>query len=174
MSERATGRTIRSRTGIVWLVGTALVAAALLVDVLLRGGPLQLVLIAPWLLLPVWLAWAFFTAPGIRVDAAGAVVRNPLRTTAFGWSRVETIRSRWQVAFALTDGRTVQAYGAPAAAPGRRRANEQADGVVEELEALRSAAGAADAPVTARWNLDALIPLAVLVVWAAAAVAVTR
>ena len=112
-------------------------------------------------------------------DAAGAVVQNMLRRTSFGWSRVRDIDFRWQLEFSLDDGTRVSAYGGPARSrPTRTRVRDdeaaKAPAGVRDLADIRdlwqAADGSADAPIRREWDVRALIALAVLVVWAVAAV----
>lgn len=181
MSREAASRTIRSRTGIVWLVVVGVGVAALLVDVLVRGGALDLVLVAPWLLLIVWVVWAFLATPSLRADERGVSVRNPLRSTTAGWAAVREVTLRWQLELRLDGDRRLQVWAVQARRAPRRTGDAAAAGsgreqqVLEDLRDLRtSAVRSASADVRQRWNLDALVVLAVLVVWAAVAVAVTR
>ncbi len=170
-SPTAASATIRNRSGIVWLVVVGALAVFLLVDVAARGGFFQVLLLAPWLLLPIWVVLAFLVLPALTVDDRGVLVRNPFRRTAFGWSRVREVDSRWQIGFRLVDGRSVQAFGAPLR---RGRAAASDSGELDHVLALRNAGTRGDDPVVLRWNLGVLAALAVLLVWAAVAVAVTR
>lgn len=189
---RERSRTIRGNAGLVWLLLAAVVVAFLLGDVLIRGSAEQAALIAPWLLLPLWFVWTFLYAPSVVADPRGAIVRNPLRTTDIPWAAVESIALKWQVAFVLDSGRTVQAWAIPAGKPTRRgvphpsereteilrELHEQAadgavsDGAVSDGAVPAGGSGAAGR-VRTSWNVPQLIVLALLVVWAVAAVAVT-
>ncbi len=167
----AASATIRNRSGIVWLAVVGVLVVFLLGDVALRGGLLQMALITPWLLIPVWTIVVFLVLPRLEVSRQGVIVRNPFRTTEFGWSRVDDISSRWQIGFRLVSGRSVQAFGAPLR---RGRAATAAD--TDELDhviALREAGhGDSGAPVSVRWNRGVLVSLAVLTAWAALATAI--
>lgn len=190
-------RTIRGSAGIVWLLLTSAAVAFLLGDVVVRGSATDAVLIAPWLLLPVWFVWTFLYAPSVRADEHGVVVRNPLRTTAAPWAAVRDIVLRWQIAFVLAEGREVQAWAAAAKRPGRRRLAdtaevrlfERGDAAIpraqpaeRELEILSelhemAADGAAPADggaVRRSWNALELAALAVILAWAVVSFAVTR
>ncbi len=181
MTADATSLTIRSTGGIVWLVVVAAGVAVLFLDVLVRGDLRQTLLIAPWLLLAVWTVWVFMAAPRLRADDAGLVVRNPIRTLEVPWGSVERFAMRWQLEVQLRDDQRVQVWAVGA----RRAPRRGADGdeprggreleILSDLEAMRAErTAAAAAGVRTRWNLDVLLVLAALVVWAAVAVAVTR
>lgn len=172
----AAGRTIRGNAGLVWLVVTGAAVLGLLIDVLVRGGAVDLLLIAPWMLLPVWVVWAFLASPRLRADAEGVSIRNPLRTTSGPWSSVEDLAMRWQVEVRFVGGRTVQAWSVAARKANPRNPEQPAERELEILRELREAAApSALAPVpTVRWNADILLVLAALIVWAAVAVVVTR
>ncbi len=181
MTADATSRTIRSTGGIVWLVVVAAGVTALLIDALVRGGPVGTLLIAPWLLLVVWIVWAFMAAPLLRAGRGGLIVRNPIRTIEIPWNAVERFAFRWQLEVHLRDAERVQVWSVGA----RRAPRRGADGheprgdreleILTDLEAMRAErTAAAAAGVRTRWNLDVLLVLAALVVWAAVAVALTR
>ena len=179
---RERSRTIRGNAGLVWLLLAAAVVAFLLGDVLIRGSAEQAVLIAPWLLLPLWFVWTFLYAPSVVADPSGAIVRNPLRSTDIPWTAVQSIVLKWQAAFVLESGRTIQAWAIPAGKPTRRGVPHPSERETEILRELheQAADGAVPAGGTApvgrvrtSWNAPQLIVLALLVVWAAAAVAVT-
>ncbi|MDN3309702.1 PH domain-containing protein [Microbacterium oryzae] len=190
---RERSRIIRGNAGLVWLLLAAVAVAFLLGDVLIRGSAQQAVLIAPWLLLPLWFVWTFLYAPSVVAHPRGATVRNPLRTAEIPWTAVESIALRWQVAFVLESGRAIQAWAIPAGKPTRRgvphpsereteilrELHEQAaDGAVSNDGAVSDGAASANRTVPVgrvrtSWNAPQLIALVVLVVWAAVAVAVT-
>lgn len=179
MSAEAASRTIRSRAGIVWLVVVGVGATVLLVDVLVRGGATDLLLTAPWLLLIVWVVWAFLASPSLRADDHGVSVRNPFRSTTAPWAAVREISLRWQIELRLDGDRRVQVWAVQARRAPRRTGETAGSGrereVLDDLRALHAAASRGrGAAVRRRWNLDVLVPLAALVIWAAVAVAVTR
>ncbi|GAA1727685.1 hypothetical protein [Microbacterium paludicola] len=95
-------RILRSATGLVWLVAVAAVVLFLLGDVVVRGSWLQALLIAPWLLIPVWAVYAFLYAPHIAVDEERIRVHNILRTIDLPWSTVDDVVMRWQLELHLT------------------------------------------------------------------------
>ncbi|MDR6876338.1 MULTISPECIES: PH domain-containing protein [Microbacterium] len=173
-------RTIRGSAGIVWLLATSAVVVFLLGDVVVRGSAVDAVLIAPWLLLPVWFVWTFLFAPSVHADEDGVVVRNPLRTTRAPWSAVRDIVLRWQIAFVLADGRDLQAWAAAAKRPsGRAHTPQPAERELEILRELREAAADGAAPadggeVRTSWNAREIGLLAAILIWAAVSVAVTR
>lgn len=170
----ATTRTIRGNAGIVWLVVTAVVVLFLLGDVVVRGSWYEALLIAPWLLLPVWFVWVFLYAPRVTADRHGVRVRNPLRTTSVPWSAVREITLRWQTAFRLADGREVQAWAIPAKRPNRRTHDQPAERETEILQELHeSAQGADGGEVRRNWDAPAIASLVVILAWAAVAVALT-
>ncbi|WOF24432.1 PH domain-containing protein [Microbacterium betulae] len=168
----ATSRTIRGNAGIVWLVLTAAVVLFLLGDVVVRGGAYQALLIAPWLLLPVWFVWVFLYAPHVTADRQGVRVRNPLRTTEIPWDAVREITLRWQVAFRLADGREIQAWAVAAKRPNRRSHDQPAERETEILRELReNALPSVGGEARQSWDVPALASLLALLAWAAAAVA---
>ncbi|MGB4136372.1 MAG: PH domain-containing protein, partial [Microbacterium sp.] len=179
-------RTYRGWSGATVSVLAAAVAVFLLVDVVVRGGGVQLLLLAPWVLLGLWVVYEASAASFFRVDDDGVLVQNLLRRTAFGWNRVRDVDYVWQVQFSLDDGRTVAAMGGPARSRPRRQTARERDvegprvpaGItaLAELEERRHAAAgpAADAPIHRTWDWPALAALLVIAVWAVVAVLVTR
>lgn len=95
-------RVLRPATGTFWLVAVAVVVLFLLGDVVVRGSWGQALLIAPWLLIPVWFVYVFLYAPHLEVDDDRVRVRNVLRTIELPWSTVDDIVMRWQLEFHLT------------------------------------------------------------------------
>lgn len=176
-------RTYRASSGPVVLVVTGLLALFLLGDTVVRGSWLQMILVAPWVLLALWAVYELSFVSLVRVDGEGAVVQNMLRRTTFGWSRVRDIDFRWQLEFSLDDDTRVSAYGGPARSrPTRSRVRDEdvakAPAGVRDLADIRdrwqAADGSADAPIRREWDVRALIALAVLVVWAVAAVLIVN
>lgn len=174
-------RTYRASSGPVVLVVTGLLAVFLLGDTVVRGSWLQMFLVAPWVLLALWVVYELSFVSLVRVDDAGAVVQNMLRRTTFGWSRVRDIDFRWQLEFSLDDGTRVNAYGGPARSrPTRRRIRDDEEAKaptgVRDLADIRdrwqAADGSADAPIRRDWDVRALIALAVLVLWAVGAIVI--
>jgi len=158
----------------VVLVLSALAAIFLLGDAVVRAGWGQMLLIAPWVLLIVWVVYELSFASSVQIDDGGAVVQNFLRRTAFGWHRVRDIDLRWQLEFTLDDDRKLSSYGGPVRSrPVRRRASEdevaEAPAGIRDLTAIRdrweAAVGvAASAPIRRSWDGPALIAFGVIVV----------
>ncbi|MGX1585108.1 PH domain-containing protein [Microbacterium sp. NPDC055502] len=175
-------RTYRASSGTVILVLSVLLVLFLLGDTVVNGSIVQALLIAPWMLLALWIVYEISFVSHVRVDAHGATVQNLLRRTSFGWGHVRDIDLRWQLEFALDDGRTLTSWGGPARArPPRQRRDEDAEPRVPSgLRALTdirdrwSEAAAADAPIRRTWDGPALIALAVIVLWTAAALVVVN
>lgn len=177
-------QTYRASSGIAVMIVSALFGIFLLGDAVVRGSFTQMLLLAPWVLLGLWVVYEFSFVSMVRVDDSGAVVQNLLRRTTFGWRRVRDIDLRWQLLFSLDDGTEVGCYGGPARArPTRSRSSDDAAAAkvpsgVRELTEMRDrweAAGAAsDAPIVRTWDARALIALAVIIVWAVAAVLIAN
>lgn len=180
-------KTYRSASAIVAVAGFGILGVFLLGDVFVRGGVIQGFLVAPWVLLAVWVMYALLYAPFVAIDDSAIVIANPVRVTRVPWSAVVDVRLRWQVTVDTTDGRSVSAFGGPA--PGRparlpraARASEtdeatRAPAAVREVDEIRALWRAnADQPrrdaVTTTWNRAVLIPLTVIVAAAAVALVV--
>lgn len=184
-------RVLRATSGTVALIVAGVAAVLLLGDALLRAGIVEMLRLAPWVLLVVWGVYVLMYASHIAFDAREVTVQNYLRVTRTPWLRVEDISLRWQVVLALHDGGTVTAYGGPVVGrPGRaarreRRADERAgagstdDGrslpaALREVAELRDAWQQAErdpgAPEPTRrwWDLPALAALVVILIGAAA------
>ncbi|WP_334146865.1 PH domain-containing protein [Microbacterium sp.] len=176
-------RTFRASSGPVVMALTSALALYLLGDTAVRGSLMQMLLVAPWLLLGLWIVYQVSFVSRVRVDAHGALVQNMLRRTTFGWSRVRDIDFRWQLEFALDDGKTVACYGGPARSRptrSRMRSNDEAPkapvGVrdLSDIRELWQAGSAGQAPIVRSWDGPALIALAVIVLWAVGAVLITQ
>lgn len=167
MSRQApTSRTIRTNSGIVWLVIVGAIVAFLLVDLALRGTPGQLLSISPWLLLITWTVWALGVYPCIVADREVVEVRNPLRTYRFGWQEVAELSLRWQVAFRMRDGKVIASWAVPVSRSRRARAAQQpADREVEILQELREARSGNGEALTSRWNLLPIGGFVALLAW---------
>ncbi|MER7796635.1 hypothetical protein [Microbacterium sp. NPDC096154] len=187
MTERP--RILRAPTGLFWLVGVAAVAVLLLGDVVVRGGGEQALLIAPWLLVPVWFVYVFFYAPHVAVDARRVRVHNVLRAVELPWAAVDDIVMRWQLEFHLTEA----ARAANPAAGGRKgvvlawsftrrgrgraaaRVAEETDDTLDVLRGLRaSAEPQPDARPTVSWDIPAIVTGVVIAAWCVVALVVTR
>ncbi|MFY9714531.1 MAG: PH domain-containing protein [Microbacterium sp.] len=169
-------RTFRAPSGPVVLTLSALLAVFLLGDVVVRGSWGQMMLLAPWVLLGLWVVYEVSFVSRLRIDKHGAAVQNMLRRTSFGWSRVRDIDFRWQLVFALEDGSALTCYGGPARSrPVRSRMRDgdeaKAPAGLRELADLRdrwqAASDTQDAPIRRTWDGPALIVLGVLMLWAA-------
>ena len=102
---------LRAPTSLIWLVGVAAVVLFLLGDVVVRGSWWQLLLIAPWTLIPVWFVWVVLYLPHVAIDAEGAHVHNVLRTIHLPWATVDDIVMRWQLEFHLTSEAAAAGFG---------------------------------------------------------------
>lgn len=176
-------RTFRAASGPVVLALTSALALFLLGDTVVRGSWGQMLLVAPWLLLGLWIVYEVSFVSRVRVDDEGVLVQNMLRRTTFGWSHARDIDLRWQLEFALDDGTNVSCYGGPARArPARRRMRAgdeapQAPAGFRDLADIRQRwqdASGADAPIIRGWDGPAVIALFVIVAWAIAAVLITN
>ncbi|MDQ1128173.1 PH domain-containing protein [Microbacterium sp. SORGH_AS_0888] len=175
----------------VWLIVAAAVAVLLLGDALLRSGWRETALLAPWVLLLLWGVYVVLFASAVVTDADGIEVRNLLRVTRASWGQVADITMAYQIVVRLLDGRRVNCFGGPVRGRPRRSAHggrlpalrprdedeapvvdttgvDQADRIVEEWE--RAGAVSGTGTIARSWDLPALVALAVLVVWAVAAV----
>lgn len=176
-------RTFRAASGPVSLVLCSLLAIFLLGDAVVRAGWGQMLLLAPWVLLGLWVVYEIAFVSAVRVDGEGAVVQNMLRRTSFGWSRVRDIDLRWQLLFSLDDGSDVSCYGGPARArpvrrPARGDEEAKAPSGLRDLTEIRdrweAAPRTADAPIRRTWDSQALSALGVIVLWAVASVLIAN
>ncbi len=180
VSESPDGaRTFRAPSGTVMLVLSILLAVFLLGDVVVRGGWMQLLLIAPWLLLALWVVYEVSFVSHIRIDGTGARVQNLLRRTDFGWSHVRDVDLRWQLVFHLDDGTELTSWGGPAHARPRRshmRDDEETKvaGALRQFTAIRDrwqeGAGTAGPSIRRSWDVPALMALATILLWATGSV----
>ena len=183
-------RVLRALSGSVALIVTGAIALVLLGDALVRAGILEMLRLAPWVLLAVWGVYVLIYASHIAFDARGATVQNYLRVTRLSWHDVQDLSLRWQVVFTLSDGTAVTAYGGPVVGRpgragrrdgdrGRRREEDERRAVpaaLREFGELRDAwhqaesevpsAGASRARAVRSWDVPALIALAVIVIGA--------
>lgn len=176
-------RTFRAASGPVSLVLCSLLALFLLGDAVVRAGWGPMLLLAPWVLLGLWVVYEIAFVSSVRIDDDGAMVQNMLRRTSFGWSRVRDIDLRWQLVFSLDDGSDLSSYGGPARArPVRRPVREdeeaKAPAGLRDLADIRdrwqAAADTADAPIRRSWDAQAVIVLGVIVLWAAASIMIAN
>lgn len=167
-------RVFRATSAPVTMIGAGAVAVFLLGDALLRGGVGQTLLLAPWILLVLWIVYAAVFTPRVETDAAGITVVNVLRTARVPWGRVTDLSTRWQVTLQLDDGSRVAAFGGPS--PRRSRSRDQRETPYSDMDLIRREwedareADVPGGPVQRRWNVGVVVSLAVLVVWAVAAV----
>ncbi len=133
--------------------------------------------VLPLSLFLAWVLWIVLLRPGLRYDAAKAVVTNIGRTHTVPWPRVAGVRQRLNVVFELDTGKSIEAWGAPYP---RKRSNVlngfskdpaqseyDFDQRAELLESFRKAAPASDEPVRSRWDV---VPLLIGLVLAIAVV----
>lgn len=175
-------RTFRAASGPVSLVLCSLLAIFLLGDAVVRAGWGQMLLLAPWVLLGLWVVYEIAFVSVVRIDDQGAMVQNMLRRTSFGWSRVRDVDLRWQLVFSLDDGTDLSSYGGPARARPVRRATgddeAKAPVALRDLTDVRdrwqAAVSGADAPIRRTWDYRALIALGVIVLWAVASILIAN
>ncbi|WP_285363078.1 PH domain-containing protein [Microbacterium sp. LMC-P-041] len=175
-------RTFRAASGPVSLVLCSLLAIFLLGDAVVRAGWGQMLLLAPWVLLGLWVVYEIAFVSVVRIDDQGAMVQNMLRRTSFGWSRVRDVDLRWQLVFSLDDGTDLSSYGGPARArPVRRVTGDdeaKAPVALRDLTDVRdrwqAALSGADAPIRRTWDYRALIALGVIVLWAVASILIAN
>lgn len=176
---------LRAPSGTVAMIVSGVVAIFLLGDAVLRAGWGEMLLLAPWVLLAVWLVYLLMYASVIETDAGAATVQNFLRRTRLPWGAVTDIRLRYQVVFVYGTGRELKAIGGPVSGrPGRPSRTRDGAGRREppallELERVRHRweaavdAGAAGGDPTRSWDMIGLGTLAVILVWAAVAVVIS-
>lgn len=178
-----TARTFRAVSGRISLVVCALLALFLLGDAVLRAGWTQMLLLAPWVLLGLWVVYEIVFVSMVRIDDDGVVVQNMLRRTDFGWRRVRDVDLRWQLLFSLDDDTEVSCYGGPARArpPRSRNHDDEAPAApagLRELSDIRdrweAAPATADAPIRRCWDRPALLALAGILIWAAVSAVVAN
>lgn len=142
-----------------------------------------MLLLAPWVLLGLWVVYEIAFVSVVRVDDDGAIVQNMLRRTSFGWSRVRDIDLRWQLLFSLDDGTDLSCYGGPARARPVRRPTSgddeaKAPAGLRDLTEIRdrwqAAPQTADAPIRRAWDAPALIALGVILLWAVVSVIIAN
>lgn len=194
--RRGDVRIFRAPSATVGVLVAAVVGLALLVDAAIRAGFGEMLLLAPWVLLVLWVVYVMIYAPHIRTDASGVRVHNLLRIVDFPWRAVRDIELRWQVRFRLTSGQDVASFGGPVAGrPGRpqlRFGSERREPpAIRDMELLREqwisatqdeldvadsvhVADASLSVVRRRWDLPALIALLVIAAWAVGALTIVN
>lgn len=183
MTDARPARVFRVTGSVILFVICALIAAALLMDAVVRSGFIEAVLLAPWMLLILWVIYVVGIASDVRADRRGAGVQNLLRRTWMPWNRVKRIAMRWQLELTLDDGAVVRCFGSPGRTRPRRigpeRTREDGNGAAEDgiakMQRFRLDPELdADAVVVRTWDWPAIVALAVLVLWTLIAVLVTR
>lgn len=195
IGPRGDARIFRAPSATVAALVAAVVGLALLVDAGIRAGLGEMLLLAPWVLLVLWAVYVMIYAPHIRIDTSGVRVHNLLRIVQFPWSAVRDIELRWQVRFRLASGEDVASFGGPVAGrPGRPPlrlggGERREPPAIRDMELLREqwiaatqdepdeadpapAAGVSASVVRRRWDVPALIALAVIAVWAVGALTI--
>lgn len=176
-------RTFRAPSGPAALVIGSLLALFLLGDAVVRAGWGQMLLLAPWVLIVLWIVYVNSYASIVRIDDDGVTVQNLLRRVEFGWQRVRAVDLRWQLVFSLDDGTDLTCYGGPAKAgpirvPSRRDGEEKVPAGIRALteieERWHAAPETADAPIRRSWDRPATFALVVIVVWAVVAILVAN
>lgn len=175
-------RIFRAPSGLFAIGIAILLALFLLGDAVVRAGWGRMLLLAPWILLALWIVYENAYVSRVQIDDDGVTVQNLLRRTSFGWKRVRSIELRWQLVFVLDDGRKLSCYGGPAKAgpvrrPGRDGDSREPAGIraLSEIEERWEAApDTADAPITRSWDLPALLGLGVIVIWAIVAILIAN
>ncbi|CAL4860075.1 hypothetical protein [Microbacterium sp. MM2322] len=177
-SRAASPRVFRAASGTVALILASLVTLLLLIDAVVRAGWGEMLLLAPWLLLVMWLIYVGTFVSHVAIDAEGATVQNLLRIVRVPWGRVTDIGIRYQVRFTLDDGRIVNAFGGPVAGrparPGLKadqNPRARIPPALRDLELIRgqwdaaTETGSGEGEVVRRWDLRALGALVLLIAW---------
>ncbi|AXL11681.1 PH domain-containing protein [Microbacterium foliorum] len=172
-------RTYRAPSGVVTMVLTGLLALFLLGDAVVRGGWGPMLLLAPWVLLGLWVVYQISFVSHVRVTGEGVLVQNLLRRTAFGWSQVRDIDLRWQLVFSLQDGTDLTSFGGPAHARPRRSRMRDEDArtvptgfrdLADIRDRWQAADVTADQAIRRSWDWKALGALGVILVCAVVSV----
>jgi hypothetical protein len=183
MTDARPARVFRVTGSVILFAICGVISAGLLIDAVVRAGLIEALLLAPWMLLILWVIYVVGIASDVRADRRGAGVQNLLRRTWMPWNRVKRIAMRWQLELTLDDGSVVRCFGSPGRTRPRRigpeRTREDGNGAVEDgiarMQRFRlDPELRADAVVVRTWDWPAIIALAVLVLWAVVAVLVTR
>ena len=182
-SSRPAGRVYRAWSGTVTLIVAGVVAIVLLGDAALRAGWGEMLLLAPWVLLAVWVVYVVMYVSMIETDAAGVTVQNSLRRTRVRWGAVTDVRLRYQVIFVLDSGVQVKSFGGPVAGrPGRLevgRGERREPSALRDLDDIRRqweksvAAGVRGGAPERSWDVPAIAAFTVIVLWAVIALLIT-
>lgn len=112
--KRAASYVLRDNgTSVVFWIA-AVVGVVLLIDAVVRGGPLLFATTAPFVAAAVWLVWVTLFRPHVRYDLERVVVTNIGRVHDLPWTQVAAVRQRLNLSFDLVDGRTIGAIGVTA------------------------------------------------------------
>ncbi len=184
--DSASPRVFRAPSGTVALILASIVTLLLLVDAVVRAGWVEMLLLAPWMLLVLWFIYVTTFLSHVAIDAEGATVQNLLRVARIPWGRVDDIGIRYQVQFTLDDGRTVSAFGGPVAGrpprPGLRpdpSPRSRIPPALRDLDLIReqwhaaNETGSGAGPVVRRWDVRTLGVLAVIAAWVLCAVIIS-
>lgn len=174
----------RNRGGVALLVICSVLSAVLLIDAAVRADVGTALLLAPWMLLVLWVVYVVGVASRVRARHDGVFVQNLLRTTFAPWARVKRIDMRWQIEIALDDGSRLSCFGGPSRrrpqrlGPGRTKedANGDADDAVAGLRRAKANAEHVSPvpPIRRGWDIPSIVALVAIVAWAVLAVIITR
>lgn len=174
----------RNRGGVALLVICSVLSAVMLIDAAVRADVGTALLLAPWILLLLWLVYVVGVASRVRAHQDGVFVQNLLRTTFAPWARVKSVSMRWQIEIVLDDGSRLTCFGGPSRrrsqrlGPGRTKedANGDADDTVAALRRTKANAVQVSPvpPIRRGWDIPSVIALLVIVAWAAVAVVIAR
>lgn len=180
-------RVFRAASGTVALIVGGIVTLLLLIDAVVRAGWAQTFLIAPWLLIVLWVIYVSTYLSHVAIDGEGATVQNGLRRIRIPWRRVTDVAFRYQVRFVLDEGKPVGAFGGPVAGrptrPGLRGAPDprhRQPPALRDLALIReqwehaTETGSGEGVVTRSWDVPAVIALGVLVLWVLGAVIISN
>lgn len=175
-------RVLRPATGLFWLVAVAVVVLFLLGDVVVRGSWDQALLVAPWLLIPVWFVYVCLYAPHLEVDEERVRVHNVLRTIDLPWSAVDDIVMRWQLEFHLTADAAATGVGGRKGVveawsfsrrwtgAGRKRTDDT-EVTLDVMRGLHASVGRQPGTrPSASWDIRSLIAAGLIAAWCVAAV----
>lgn len=147
--------------------------AYLLIDAAIRSEWQVLAATAGIVAFALWVLWMCLAHPHVRSFEDRVVITNIGRVHDVPWSRVLEVRQHLNLVFELDDGRSIRALGVTAkrdrglvlgtltggrAGAGSGRFHDDRD----DLERLRAAAVASDAPAVSRWDVGPLVVGAVV------------
>lgn len=176
-------RVFRAASGTVALIVGGIVTLLLLIDAVVRAGWAQTFLIAPWLLIVLWVIYVSTYLSHVAIDGEGATVQNGLRRIRIPWRRVTDVAFRYQVRFVLDVGKPVGAFGGPVAGrpprPGGRNGRDRQPPALRDLDLIREQwerareTGSGEGAVVRSWDSVGLLALGVLAVWSLSAVIIS-